>query len=135
MIGKPLSERYGHGVSLAGEAAVAIVKERLGPDGAALVQVRAKDARMIACLVVRADSAGVRLCRELGLEMKPGGTGVVGLIGCDAARLLARLPAHQKRWLQTPCGPRETKVLLVAGGIALVSVEAGDNGVVVTPVT
>lgn len=135
MIGKRLSERYGHGPALPDDRAIALLRERLGPDAAALVQVRAQGAQMIACLVVRADQAAVRLCRELGLEMRPGGTAVFGLAGPDAARTFHRLPAGQRSWLATPCAPRETKVLLVAGGgIALLSVEARAGEVAVTAV-
>jgi hypothetical protein len=134
MIGKPLSERYAIDLRpLAGDRAVAIVRERLSEEGAALVQVRARDARMIACLFVRADRTAVRLCREIGLELTPGGTGVVGLLGADAARLFSDLSEHRRAWLETPCGPRETKVLLVAGGIAMVSIETNDGKVTVTP--
>jgi hypothetical protein len=135
MIGKPLSQRYAIDLHpLPADRAVAIVRERLAEDGAALVQVRANDARMIACLFVRADQTAVRLCRELGLEMTLGKTGVVGLLGTDAARLFSDLADHRRAWLETPCGPRETKVLLVAGGIAMLSIETNDGKVVVTPV-
>ncbi len=135
MIGKPLSQRYGIALHpLAGDEAAAIVRERLAEDGAALVQVRARDAKMIACLFVRADANAVRLCRELGLEMKLGGSGVLGILGSDVARLFSELAAPRRAWLETPCGARETKVLLIAGGIAMVSIEVGDGTVVVTPV-
>ncbi len=66
--------------------------------------------------------------------MKLGGTGVFGLLGADAARLFAPWPPHQRAWLETPCGPRETKVLLLAGGLALFSLEASAGKVVVTAV-
>ena len=135
MIGKPLSQRYGIALHpLAGDEAAAIVREWLAEDGAALVQVRARDANMVACLFVRADATAVRLCRELGLEMKLGGNGVLGVLGSDVARLFAQLAASRRAWLETPCGPRETKVLLVAGGIAMVSVEVSDGKVLVTAI-
>ena len=135
MIGKPLSERYAIDLRpLADDRAVAIVRERLAEDAAALVQVRAQDARMIACLFVRADATAVRLCRELGLALTPGGTGVVGLLGADVARLFAGRADHRRAGLETPCGARETKVLLVAGGIAKVSIETKDGKVAVTAV-
>jgi hypothetical protein len=135
VIGKPLSQRYGIALHpLAAEEAAAIVRERLAEDGAALVQVRARDPRMIACLFVRADATAVRLCRELGLEMKLGGSGVLGVLGADVARLFADLVASRRTWLETPCGDRETKVLLVAGGIAMLSIEVSDGKAVVTPV-
>jgi hypothetical protein len=133
MIGKPLRDRHALG-PLADARAIAIMNERLAPDAAALVGVRAQDARMIACLIVRADQAAVRLCRAIGLRMTLGATGVVGLLGADAARLFSELPASQRTWLETPCGPRETKVLLVAGGIATLSLETNEGQVVVTAV-
>lgn len=132
MIGKPLSERSGLG-PLKPERAVAILAENLEANAAALVQVRAQDPRMVACLVVRAGKAAVRLCLELGLAMRPGGTGVVGFMGSDAARLFPGLTDAQKAWLSASCGPRETKVLLLAGGIGLLSVETKAGQVVVTP--
>ncbi|MEO6574158.1 MAG: hypothetical protein ABIP89_09985 [Polyangiaceae bacterium] len=99
-----------------------------------LVQVRTQDPRMIACLVVRADAPSIRLFRELGFSLKKQGTVVIGLLGADAARAFSNLPAHQRAWLETPCGPRETKVFLVAGGTALLSLETTDGKVVVTTV-
>jgi len=130
MIGKPLSERYGIELrSLDGPQAVAILRERLAVDGPALIQVRARDARMVACLFVHADATAVRLCRELGLELAPGGSGVVGLLGVDAARLISQLAESRRAWLERPAGPRETKVLLIAGGIAMLSITTTDGKV------
>ncbi len=117
---------------MSAERAVAILGERLGQDGAAIVAVRARDPRMVACVIVGADPAAVRLCGELGLEMRKGGHGVVGLLGEDAARLLPRLDMAQRQWLLRPCGLRETKVLLVAGGLGLLSVETRDGAVTIT---
>jgi hypothetical protein len=133
MIGKSLRERHGVGV-LGEERAVALVKEVLASHAEPLVQVRAKDARMVACVVVQADEPAVRLCKSLGLAMKPGGTGVLGLLGADATKLFPHLSAPQQAWLGAPCGPRETKVLLLAGGgTALLSIEAKDGKVAITP--
>ena len=133
MIGKSLSERYGIDLQpLADDRAVAIVLQRLDEDAAPLVKVRAQDPRMIACLFVRADAKAVRLCRELGLALTPGGTGVLGLLGADVARLFSGLTEPRRAWLETPCGARETKVLLIAGGIAMVSIETREGKVTVT---
>lgn len=126
MIGKSLRERYALG-ALSAEAATALLKEALPSQAERLVQVRARDPRMIACLVMRADKPTVRLCRTLGLGVKLGGTGVVGLLGGDAARLFSELSAEQRAWLATACGPRETKVLLLAGGTALLSLETSEG--------
>ena len=98
-----------------------------------MVQGLENGPRGIACLVVRADKRTVSLCRTLGLGVKLGGTGVVGLLGANAARLFSELSADQRRWLEEPCGPRETKVLLLAGGTALLSVEANEGKVVIRP--
>ena len=133
MIGKSLRDRHGLG-AIPEDRAVAILKEALASQAEHLVQVRAQDSRMVACLVVDADEATLRLCRTLGFSVRLGGTGVFGLLGADAARLFAHLPARQRAWLETPCGPRETKVLLVAGGTALVSLETNDGTVAVTAV-
>jgi hypothetical protein len=131
MIGKPLSQRHGFS-RLADERAIAILNENIAAHGEALVRVRVEDAKMIACLIVRADREAVRLCRALGLKMTLGATGVVGLLGKDAAGFFAELPARERAWLETPCGPRETKVFLVAGGVALLSIESRDGRVAVT---
>ncbi len=139
MIGKPLSERYRVAERielrpLDGERAVAILRERLGIDAASIVQVRARDAKMVACVFVEGDAAAVSLCRELGLELAPRGSGVVGLLGSDAARLFAELAPERRAWLEAPSGARETKVLLIAGGIAMLSVETKDGKVAITHV-
>lgn len=133
MIGKSLRERYALG-ALPEDVAVALVREMLTTHAAPIVEVRAADARMIACLVVHANEATVRACRALGFEVKPGGTGVFGLLGADAARLFGELSARQRAWLEVPCAPRETKVVLLAAGTATMSIEATDGKVVVTHV-
>jgi len=84
---------------------------------------------MVACVFVRADDVALRLCRQLGLRMKRGATAVFGLLGPDAARLFDSLDEHQRAWLAVPCGPRETKVLLVARGLAVLSIETADRKV------
>jgi hypothetical protein len=129
-IGKSLNERFTSTV-LTSEQAVALLTEMLPAQGKHLVQVRARDPRMIACLFVRADDATVRLCRTLGFELTRGGTGVFGLLGVDTARVFLGLSASQRAWLEVACGPRETKVLLVSKGTALLSIEATDGKVLV----
>jgi hypothetical protein len=103
------------------------LNEMLTSQAKPLVQVRAQGPAMIACLVVRADDDTVRFCRSLGFEVKQGGTGVFGLLGEDAARLFVDLSAPQRAWLAIPCGERETKVALIASGIALLSLETVDG--------
>jgi len=131
MIGKSLSER--HTLSaLPPERAVAVLTSMLASQARHLVEVRAQDAGMVACLVVRADKLSVRVCRDLGFRLKLGATAVFGLQGTDAATLFPALPEAQRTWLETPCGPRETKVLLIAGGTALLSLETADGKVAIT---
>ena len=133
MIGKSLRERHAP-VALSPERATALLSEALGSHAENLVQVRAQGPRMIACLVVRADATSVRLCRALGIEVRPGGSGVFGLLGEDAARLMGSLPRERRAWMEAPSGVRETKVLLVAGGVALLSLETADGRVAITAV-
>lgn len=135
MIGKSLNERYGilRGV-LPAQDAVKILHEVLASQAEHLVRVRDEDARMIACLIVRADESNVRLCKTLGFWMKPGGTGVFGLLGTEAVRTFPELSPPQRRWLETPCHARETKVLLLAAsGLALLSLELTDGTLTITP--
>lgn len=134
MIGKSLRERWELGQIDPDEAAL-VLKEQLASHARPLVEVRAQDPRMIACLVVRADKAALRVCRGLGFEMKPNASAVFGLLGADAARLFTQLSDRERAWLETACGPRETKVLLVAqGGLALLSLETSDGKLTVTAV-
>ncbi len=135
MIGKSLNERYGKLLPLAPEDAVARLEEVLAARAKDVVEVRAQDERAIACVVLRADAGAVRLVRDLGLDVKPGGTAVFGLLGPDAAKAFeTTLPQHQREWLARPCGARETKVLLLAGGIALLSIVAEGGKVSVAAV-
>ncbi len=131
MIGKSLRERNTLS-PLSEQRAVALLTAALRARARHLVEVRAEDERMIACLFVDADKPSVRLCKELGFHLKPGATAVFGLLGEDAARVLPDLSESQRAWLATPCGPRETKVFLVAGGTAFLSIETGEGQVVVT---
>jgi hypothetical protein len=136
MIGKSLNARFSL-VALGPERATAILRAALETQAAHLVQVRAQDPRMIAFLVVRADKPSVRLCRTLGFDVRPGGTGAFGLLGEDAASLFEELGPREQTWLRTPCGARETKVFLISGGVgntggtALLSLEAEGGAVTI----
>ena len=133
-IGRSLNERYGVRAPLAD--ARAILAEALPAVARSIIDVRAQGARMIACVIVRADDASVRLCRSFGFAMTPGGTGVFGLPGDDAARAFPELSPAQRRWLELPCGARETKVLLLAPGTAgtlSMHVEGGEVSISVAP--
>lgn len=134
MIGRSLTERYEGRVLLSSEQAIAAARQALSTQAENLVRVRRQDPRMIAFVVLQADDAAVELCRSLGLDMKPGGSAVFGLLGPDAAGALPRVSAHQRTWLETPCGARETKMALFAGGFALCSVEIDGGNVTVSPV-
>jgi hypothetical protein len=131
MIGKSLRDRYALGL-LPPDRAIAALEAALPSQAAHLVAVRAKGASMVACLVVSADRATIRLCRTLGFDVNPGGAGVFGLLGADAARLFAHLSEERRAWLAAPSGPRETKVLLIAGGAALLSLTTNDGKVAIT---
>jgi hypothetical protein len=131
MIGKSLRQRNTLS-ALSAERAVAVLTEVLPAQARHLVQVRAEDERMIACVFVAADKPSVRLCKELGFYLKLGSTAVFGLLGEDAARVLPELEVSRRAWLEAPCGPRETKVFLVAGGTAFLSIETNDGKVTVT---
>lgn len=133
MIGKPLSQRYELG-GLEPDKAAAVLEAQLATHAKPLVEVRAQDAKMVACLVVQADKLAARLCRDLGFEIRPGGTAVFGLLGADAARLFSPLSEAQRAWLAEPSGARETKVVLVAGGIALLSLVAEGGKVAISAV-
>lgn len=132
MIGKSLNERFVLGL-IPDDRATRTVREALETQAKNLVAVRRQDPRMIALLFVRADKQVVRLCRDLGLKLEPGGTGVLGLAGDDAARLFPEFPAHERDWLRAPCGPRETKVLLFSEGRALLSITTNGRDVTIAP--
>lgn len=128
MIGKSLNERFALGQLDGGRAAL-VLERALATMAKPLVEVRARGPKMVACLVVDADKLAVRLCRDLGFDLKRGATAVFGLDGADAARLFTDLSEAQRAWLAEPCGPRETKVLLVARGLALLTLTAEDGKV------
>jgi hypothetical protein len=131
MIGKSLHERNTLS-ALTAERAVAALTAALPSLARSLVQVRAKDERMVACVFVAADKPTVRLCKELGFHLKSGATGVFGLLGEDAARVLPDLDDARRAWLEAPCAGRETKVFLVSGGTAFLSIETSEGKVTVT---
>ncbi len=133
MIGQPLSERYALS-PLDPERAEAAMNEWLPSQASPIIEVRARGAGMVACLVARADRASLRLCKSLGLRMKRGATCVFGLDGADAARLFPLLGERQRAFLVAPAGARETKVVLVAGGLAVLSIEARDGATTITAV-
>lgn len=125
-IGKKLSERAPL-PRLADDVAIGTLERALAAHARPLVEVRAEGPHMIACLVCEADAAVVRTCRKLHIDVRLGGSLVFGLAGEDAARLFGALSPAQRAWLREPCGARETKVLLLASGVALLSLEVCDG--------
>jgi hypothetical protein len=134
MIGKPLSERLAV-AALDDGRAVAALEGLLASQGAPLVEVRSKGPGMVACLVANADQAAARLCKSLGFRIRRGATCVFGLAGADAARLFPLLGPEQRAFLEAPARARETKIVLVAGGLAVLSVdiEAGRAAITAVP--
>lgn len=126
MIGKPLSERFALGL-VPGPRAIALLEEAMATQSRHLVEIRARGATMIAVLFVNADRQAVKVCRDLGMSLEMGATAAMGLEGDDVARLFPTLPEAERAWLREPCAARETKVLLISGGRALLSVTIADG--------
>ncbi|MBS2014552.1 MAG: hypothetical protein JST00_16820 [Deltaproteobacteria bacterium] len=134
MIGRSLNERFVLGL-VPGPRAIALLEEAMATQSRRIVDIRAQGATMIAVLFVNADRQAVKLCRELGMSLAKGATAVMGLEGEDAARLFPSLPEAERSWLREPCGARETKVLLISGGRAPLSLTIADGKVTVTAVS
>lgn len=134
MIGRSLNERFVLGL-LAGPRALALLESAMPSQSRHLVDVRSRDARMIAVLFVNADRQAVKLCRAIGMSLELGATAVMGLLGDDAARLFPTLPEAEQTWLREPCAARETKILLIGGGRALLSLTIADGKATATTVT
>lgn len=131
MIGKSLNDRFVLGL-VPGPRAIALLEEAMATQSRHLVDIRAQGATMIAVLFVNADRQAVKLCRELGMALEKGATAAMGLEGEDAARLFPTLPEAERSWLREPCAARETKVLLISGGRALLSLSIADGKATVT---
>ena len=132
MIGKSLRARF-ELTPIPDARACALVVQALDSHAQDIVLVRSQGPAMVACVVLRADRVVARTCRGLGLEIKEGHDGVFGLLGTDLVRLIAGLTQPQIEWLVAPAGERETKVLLLAGGLGLVSVHTEAGRVRVDP--
>lgn len=120
MIGKSLRERTTFG-PLSEKDATRLCKEAMATHAAPIVETRTKDPRMIVCVVVRADALTQRVCKNVGFELKKGTTAVFGVLGEDAAEAFPELGPEHLAWLAAPNEPRETKILLLSGGFALLS--------------
>ena len=134
MIGRSLNDRFVLGL-VPGPRAVALLEEAMPTQSRHLVDIRAQGATMIAVLFVNADRQAVKLCRELGMALEPGATAAMGLLGDDAARLFPTLPESDRAWLREPCAARETKILLISGGRALLSLTIAEGKATVTAVS
>jgi hypothetical protein len=128
MLGKSLNARFAL-APLAPAHAESLLTQAMAAHAQSIVLVRAQDANMVACVVVRADKLTLRTCRALGLDIKEGKSGVFGLQGADAAHLFEGLRPHQIEWLEAPAEARQTKVLLLSGGFALISLATKDGKV------
>ncbi len=126
MIGKSLRERSTFG-PLSTKDAERLCREAMATHAASIVAVRTKDPGLVACVVVRADGLTLRVCQNLGFDLKRGATAVFGIPGVDAGHVFPELGEERHAWLAAPSGPRETKLLLLSGGFALLSLvtEAG----------
>jgi hypothetical protein len=123
----------GRSPALDHERATSRLKEILATHAKPIVEIRARGERMIVCVVADADEAAVQLCRRFGLDLRRGGIGIFGVSGEDVVRLFPSL--RSEAWLASPCGPRETKVLLItAGGLGLLSIETNEGKVTITPI-
>lgn len=131
MIGKSLRARY-ELVDLSAPRATALLNEAMRTLAKDVVLVRARGEHMVACVVVSADRVTLRACLALGLEIKEGRSGVFGLSGEDFATLFPELSPARLEWLAAPAGPRETKVFLLAGGLALLSLKIEEGKVSVS---
>ena len=136
MIGKSLNARFGNLANLTEAEAASRLEELLrSPERAEdIVRVRTRNPAAVAVVVSRADAGAIRACRSLGLDVKPGGTAVFGLVGSDAARVFPALTETQRTWLEGAASARETKVILLASGIALLSLVAEAGKVAVASV-
>lgn len=130
MIGKSLRARY-ELVDLSAPRAKALLSEAMRTLAKDVVLVRARGEHMVACVVLSADRVTLRACLALGLEIKEGKSGVFGLAGEDFATIFPELSPSRLEWLAAPAGPRETKVFLLAGGLALLSLTIEDGKVAV----
>ncbi len=119
MIGKPLSQRQGVLTMLSAEEATAALAAALKAQGRHIVEVRAQ--QMVAIVVLDAHPASQKLLEGIGLSLQSGSSAVFGLAGADAANTFASL--NHRGWFEAALGPRETKVVLVTTGLALVSIE------------
>lgn len=133
VIGKPLSARLSFG-PLSSDDATRLAREVLRTHAAPIVEVRRKGAGMVVVCVLRADGLTLRVCKNLGFDLRRGSSAVFGVLGEEAARAFPELGEARLGWLAEPSGPRQTKLLVLSGGFALVAVEAEGSAVSVTHV-
>lgn len=120
MIGKSLRERMSFGPLSTAETE-RLCKEVVASHARAIVEIRAKSPRMIVCAVVRAEGLTLRVCKSLGFDMKRGASAVFGVLGADVPAAFPELGLERHAWLAVPNDDRETKMLVLSGGFALVA--------------
>lgn len=129
MIGKSLRERMSFG-PLSVSDTERLCKEVVASHARALVETRAKSPRMVVCAVVRAEGLTLRVCKNLGFDLKRGATAVFGVRGEDVPAAFPELGPPRHEWLAVPSRDRETKLLVLSGGFALVGLRIEDGVVV-----
>jgi len=128
MIGKSLRERATFGPLSAAETE-RLCREVVASHPRAIVETRAKSPRMVVCAVVRATGLTLRVCKSLGFDIKKGASAVFGVLGEDVPAAFPELGAERHGWLAVPSEERETKMLVLSGGFALVALRIGSGGV------
>lgn len=127
MIGRSLKERHGVLPLLPPDRAREALSSAMPKHGPDLVEVRKQG--LIAVMVLDAHDGSIRLLESIGLQIAPGGSAVFGLAGPDAAEMFPSL--NQRAWFEAPLGPKETRVVLVTAGLALVSIDVEPGGAVI----
>lgn len=122
MIGKSLTERSSFGpLSLADTERLA--KEIVASHARAIVETRAKSAKMVVCAVVRAEGLTLRVCKNLGFDLKRGASAVFGVRGDDVPSAFPELGPDHHAWLAVPSVDRETKMIVLSGGYAVLGLK------------
>ncbi len=133
MIGKSLNERFATH-RFTSDRAKDLLDETMRTHAQEIVAVRARGPEMVAIVVLgskkaKKENAATLVCRELGFQMKPGGTGVVGVAGTDVPGVIPSLSEARRAWLATPSAANETKVVLAEAGIAFLAIDVEDGKV------
>ncbi|MBL9113250.1 MAG: hypothetical protein JNM74_28450, partial [Myxococcales bacterium] len=79
MIGKPLSARLSFG-PLSSDDATRLAREALASHAAPIVEVRRRGQGMVVVCVLRADGLTLRVCKNLGFDLRRGSSAVFGVL-------------------------------------------------------